>query len=106
MISVYHYYGRVDAMVGRWRDYLYYRKLEDGRTVGYVTGSDVLQDVNTLRGALAVEDGAAVWLLADRMLLAEGNDFYPEPMKTYLEEFAREPDYVGLDGQTFATRIR
>jgi 4-amino-4-deoxy-L-arabinose transferase-like glycosyltransferase len=106
MISDYHYYGRVDSMIGRWSDYLYYRKLADGRTVGYITGSDVLQDVDRLQHALGGEGGHAIWLLADRMLLAEGNDFYPRPLKTYLEELAREPDYEGLDGQTFAVRIR
>jgi len=40
------------------------------------------------------------------MLLAEDNDFYSEPMKAYLAEHAREPGYVGLDGQIFAIRVR
>jgi len=39
-------------MLGRSKDRLYYRRLDDGRTVGYVTGSEVLQDVELLRASL------------------------------------------------------
>jgi len=105
VISIYHFYvGRVDALVGRWEDFLYYRKV-DGRTVGYITGSDVLRDPAELQALAAPAGGGAVWLLADKLLFDPDNDYYSPAVKAWLRDAASRAAYVGLDGQTFATRL-
>jgi len=109
MVAVYHHYsGGVDAMLGRWEDYLYYRRQADGRTVGYITGCEVLQDGSLLRSYIDDPDhaGGAVWLLGDRKLLADDNPYYPTDIRRRLMTWSNNPDHLGEDGQTFAVRLR
>jgi hypothetical protein len=39
-------------------------------------------------------------------MLAANNQSYPEELKAYLSRLTRDPTFVGLDGQTFAVKVR
>jgi hypothetical protein len=104
-VAVYHFYiGGVDYVLGRPRDRSYYRRIGD-RLVGWVTGSEVIEDAAAVE-ALRSEIHGTVWLLADWPLLDEGNGYYPESVRAYARGLGREPDYVGLDGQTFVVKLQ
>ena len=46
-----------------------------------------------------------IWLLGDwRVLMTDQG--YPDPTKEYLRSRIRKPDYLGLDGRTFAVKLR
>lgn len=55
-----------------------------------------------------VENGseAGVWLLGDWKVLMSNDRDYADPTKEYLRSLIRHPDYWGLDGQTFAVKVR
>jgi hypothetical protein len=51
-------------------------------------------------------DSSGIWLLGDYQLLADDNPFYSQSLKRFIRTFINEPDYVGLDNQTFAVKLR
>ena len=105
-VAIYYYYvGRVDYSVEE-QPKAYQFRLRNGALMDHVTGSEIIQDQVGLKKVLEGEPGHGVWLLADRMLLVEGNHLFSEPMKAYLRSLAAHPDYVGLDGQTFAVKVQ
>jgi len=105
MAAIYHYYtGGVDyAVQEAIREYQV--RLKDGRVIDRMTASKVIPSVDQLR-ALVERGPEGLWLLADRRLLVPENHEYSDDMKAYLRVLARKPDYVGLDGETFAVKIR
>jgi hypothetical protein len=48
----------------------------------------------------------SVWLLGDWHTLTTDDRDYIDPSKEYLRSLIRTPDYWGLDGQTFAVKLR
>src|SRR5438093_867154 len=98
--------GHVDYAVGRPDDSWYRLKTRDGAVVDYITGVEVLTELAELRAIIEGHSGGAVWLLGDRVTLAPDTPSYAPPVKDYLSRLAHQPDYVGLDGQTFAVRVR
>ena len=46
-----------------------------------------------------------IWLVGDWRILMTDQD-YPDPTKEYLRSRIRRPDYLGLDGRTFAVKLR
>lgn len=107
MVSAYHYYiGRVDYAVGGPDDFRYHRRVRGGKTVTYMTGSEILESLPGLKEIIEGGSGGGIWLLGDRMLLVEDNPSYSNKMKEYIRSLARDPNYLGLDGQTFVVKVR
>jgi hypothetical protein len=107
MISAYHFYtGRVDYAV--WGGaYLRDRRVtEEGKIVGYVTGSEILDSLPGVKEVIERNSSGSTWILGDRLQFLDENSKYPEEMKGYLRTLTRHADYVGLDGQTFAMKVR
>jgi hypothetical protein len=106
MIAVYHYYvGRVDYSVAEQIEGFQFR-LKGGKISDHVTGSRILDSLPLLMDIIERDPGRGIWLLCDRMLLVENNHYFSEPMKEYLLSLARDPIYLGLDGQTFVVKVR
>ena len=106
MIGLYHYYtGKVDCAVAPTKTPTYYSLLKEGRPVNYVTGSEMLGGLPAFRKFIE-ESSGGVWLLGDYLLLIDDNPFYSRSMKDYLRSLVRDPDYIGLDGQTFAIKLK
>jgi hypothetical protein len=106
MIALYDYYvGRVEYMITEKIEGFQIR-LEDGTIRDHVTGSEILDSPARVKKIIDRKDGNGIWLLADRKLLVNDNHYLSEPMKDYLRSLTKNPDYVGMDKQTFAVRIR
>lgn len=106
MIAIYHYYvGRVDYSVAEQIEGFQFR-LKGNKIRDHMTGSEILDSLPRLREIIEKDPGRGIWLLCDRMLLVEDNHYFSEPMKEYLRGLARDPVYLGLDGQTFAVKVR
>jgi hypothetical protein len=106
MIGLYHYYtGKVDYAIAPNESGTYYNLWKEGRPVNYVTGSENLGELPGFKAF--IEDGSqGVWLLGDYILLRDDNPFYSASLKEYLRPLIRNPDYIGLDGQTFAVKLK
>jgi hypothetical protein len=103
-IGVYHFYLEpLGYALGRSGDRSYYREV-GGKVVSWVTASEILEDPAAVE-SLRSKGRGVVWLLLDRLLLAEDNRYYPESAKDYLRSISEDPDYVGLDGQTIAVKL-
>jgi len=105
-IVVYHHYvGRVDYSVeepAKW----YQLRMADGTVREHVTGTRIIESVEQLQALLARTAPRGVWLVGDQLALGPDAGKYTEPMKAYLRRLAGRPDYMGLDDQTFAVKIR
>jgi hypothetical protein len=107
VIAIYsHYIGRADYAVGRPDDAVNRLRTRDGVLVDYITGAKVVTDLPELSAIIEGHSGGAVWLLGDLVTLAPDTPGYDAPVKDYLTQLARHPDYLGLDGRTFVTRAR
>jgi hypothetical protein len=107
MIGAYHYYlGNVTHLLGRPGDAGYYRRAPDGRIIGWVTGSEVLNGVAEIEALKTDSEDLSVWLLADDRLLDPDNAFYNEDVKTWLRAISEERAFVGRDGRTFVVELR
>jgi 4-amino-4-deoxy-L-arabinose transferase-like glycosyltransferase len=107
MVAVYYFYiGRVDYAVGGPIDFRYHRTAKDGKIVTYITASEILDSLPEVKQIIEVGSGGGIWLLGDRMLLVDDNSVYSRSMKEYLKSLAIAPDYLGIDGQTFAVKVR
>jgi hypothetical protein len=103
-IGVYHFYlDELDYALGRPGDFSYYRRIE-GKLVSWMTGSEILEGRAAIDAVLVGAPGA-VWFLTDRPLLADSNTYYSEEIKEYVRSLVREPDYVGLDGETLVVKL-
>jgi len=106
MIGLYHYYtGKVDYAVAPTKTPTYYSLLKEGRLISYVTGSETLRGLPGLKTFIE-KSSTGIWLLGDYLLLIDDNPFYSKSMKEYLRPLVRNPDYIGLDGQTFAVKLK
>jgi Dolichyl-phosphate-mannose-protein mannosyltransferase len=107
VITIYAYYiGQVDGAVERPEDAVNRIPTGDGRLEDYITGIPVVEALPDVKAMIERDSGGAVWLLGDRVSLAPENSSYAQPVKDYLNQLARHPDFVGEDGQTFAVRVR
>jgi hypothetical protein len=106
MVTVYHFYvGQVHYAVGGPMEYFRdHRVAKEGKIVAYMTGSEILESLPRVKEIIEGESGGGIWLLGDRILLSHPS--YSKALKEYLLSLARDPDYVGLDGQTFAVKVR
>jgi 4-amino-4-deoxy-L-arabinose transferase-like glycosyltransferase len=105
MIGVYaHYLGRIDLAVGRPQDRGYLRRRGE-ENVGWVTGIPTITLADELVEALRAPADGTTWLLGDHVLLRADNSYFDEDVKTAIRRLAEKPDYLGLDGQTFAVRV-
>jgi hypothetical protein len=106
MLGVYYFYlGKIDYILLPSKDTLSYGKLKDGRVIDYATGSDVLHGLPMLRELMQKNSGG-LWLLGDLTLFDAETDYYSDIEKEYLSFLTHDADYIGLDGRTFALRIR
>jgi len=106
MITIYLYYiGQVDYAVGRPEDFLY-RAVKGGKAVDCMTGAEALESLPQVKDMIEDGSGGGIWLLGDRITLATDNPSYSQSMKEYLRSVMRNADYLGLDGQTFAVKVR
>ncbi len=118
-LQVFHFYiGKVDYIVDLD---LTHAKSRGGKLINSVTGSEILNSLPKIKQILEESPGG-VWILGDRMLLCEEKchgfvgcgdaligpcwHFYHQPVREYLRSLVHDPDYVGLDGQTFAVKVR
>jgi hypothetical protein len=107
MAGVYHYYtGGVTHVLGRPRDRAYYRRTPDGRTIGWVTGSEVVKDVAGVEALRQPDAEGTTWLLADERLLHPDNRFYDDDLKRWLQQAADRRAFTGRDGRTFVVALR
>jgi hypothetical protein len=105
--AIYYFYvGRVDYAVRGSIDLPSYTELREGKVIDYVTGCEVLKDLSDVKEIMEGHLEGGTWLLGDRMLLVEDNDFYSNQMKEYLRSLTRNLDYLGRDAQTFAVKVR
>lgn len=104
-VAAFHYYaGKVDYAVEETiRPYQI--RLADGKILEHVTGSELLRTVGEV-SALVTRDGSRVWLLGRRGALETGTWLYSDELRAHLWVLVQNPDYVGLDGDTVAVRIR
>jgi hypothetical protein len=106
MIELYHFYvGKVDYAVVPSENPYYYGKMKGGKIINYITGSELINGVSKVKN-LIEQSSNVIWILGDRKLLNEENNFYSEPMKEYIRSLVYNPDYVGLDGLTFVGKVR
>jgi hypothetical protein len=105
MVAIYHFYvGQVHYAVGN--AFRHHRVAKEGKIVAYTSGSEILENLPRLKEIIEGESAAGIWLLGDRMLLVDDNSLYSKSMKEYLKSLAIAPDYLGIDGQTFAVKVR
>jgi hypothetical protein len=102
-LAIYHFYtGRVDYVIGCPNHTQDFGRLKNGKVIHYITGSEILDSLSEAKNV--IEEGTgAIWFLGD---LKTSQFFCSEPMTDYLRSLIHDPDYVGLDGQTFAVRVR
>jgi hypothetical protein len=107
MLAIYQFYlGRVHYAVGGPRDFKYHQVSKDGQIVALITGSEILESLENMKEIVEATSGGGIWLLGDRLLLLGQNPSYPKDMQEYVRLLARDPDYVGFDGQTFVVKLR
>jgi Dolichyl-phosphate-mannose-protein mannosyltransferase len=107
MVAVYYFYiGRVDYAVGGPIDFRYHRTAKEGKIVTYMTGSEILESLPRVKEIIEGETGGAIWILGDHMLLVDDNPVYSKSVNEYLKSLVIAPDYLGMDGQTFAVKVR
>jgi hypothetical protein len=105
MVAIYHFYvGQVHYAVGN--GFRHHRVVKEGKIVAYTSVSEILENLPRLKQIIEGESIGGIWLLGDRMLLVDDNSVYSKSMKEYLKSLAIAPDYFGVDGQTFAVRVR
>jgi 4-amino-4-deoxy-L-arabinose transferase-like glycosyltransferase len=105
MVAIYHFYvGQVHYAVGN--AFRHHRVLKEGKIVAYMTGSEILENLPRLKEIIEGGTGEGIWLLGDRMLLVDDNSVYSKSMKEYLKSLAIAPDYLAMDDQTFAVKLR
>jgi hypothetical protein len=105
MVAIYHFYvGQIQYAVGN--GFRHHRVLKEEKIVAYTTGSEILENLPRLKEIIDGESAGGIWLLGDRMLLVDDNTVYSKSMKKYLKSLAIAPDYLGVDGQTFAVKVR
>ena len=105
MVAIYHFYvGQVHYAVGN--AFRHQRVVKEGKIVAYTTGSEILESLPRVKQIIEGESAGGVWLLGDRLLLVDDNSVYSKSMKEYFKSLAIAPDYLGVDGQTFAVKVR
>ncbi len=105
-LAIYHFYiGKIDYILEPARGTFSYGKLREGKIIDYATGSEILRELSAVKNLIEKSSGG-IWILGDRRLLAEDNDYYSKPMKEYIGSLTHGPDSVGLDGRTFAVKVR
>jgi hypothetical protein len=104
-VALYHYYaGRVDYAVEE-RVKPFQLRLNDGEIIEHVTGSKLITSVSALQSLIEMTSSGDIWLLGDRIAISPRPPMYSSPMKALVRSLTRDPDYLGLDGQTFAVKI-
>lgn len=111
MIAAYHYYtGKVHYTVApNFNPDLHdtnphnYAKVSDNTVLHYVNGSKLLFNLEELQRLRNSEQ--KIWLLGDYPILNKSNNYYDKKTKSYLRKLAESPDYIGMDGKTFAVKI-
>jgi hypothetical protein len=71
-----------------------------------MTGAEALESLPQVKDIIEDGSGGGIWLLGDRITLAPDNPSYSQSMKEYLHSVMHNADYLGLDGQTFAVKVR
>ena len=105
MVAIYHFYvGQVHYALGN--GFRHHRVVKEGKIVAYASGSEILENLPRLKEIIEGESAGGIWLLGDRMLLVDDNSVYSKSMKEHLKSLAIAPDYLGVDGQTFAVKVR
>jgi hypothetical protein len=107
MLAIYHFYvGQVHYAVGGPNAFRHHRVIKEGKIAAYTTGSEIIESLPEVKQIIEAESAGGVWLLGDNMLLVDDNSVYSKSMKEYLKSLAIAPDYLGVDGQTFAVKVR
>jgi hypothetical protein len=106
-LAIYHFYvGQVHYALAGPRDFNYHQVARGGKVVAFITGSEILQSLASIKEVMEELPQGRIWLVGDRLLLLADNPSYPNHIQKYLRSFAYNPDYLGLDGQTFAVKLR
>ena len=107
MLAIYHFYvGQVHYAIGGPSAFWYHRVVREGKIVASMSGSEIIESLPRVKEIIEGASGGGIWLLGDRILLMDNSPFNSKTMKEYLKSLAIAPDYLGVDGQTFAVKVR
>jgi hypothetical protein len=106
VVMIYRYYvGQVNYNVYPMDNFGFLGILTNNGYTDYVTGSIIIPNLTDLQEFIENSSGG-LWLLGDDVILDDDTNFYPAPLIEYLRSIVRKPDFVGLDGHTFAVKVR